>query len=484
LENLRSSAKKAFIWELFGKFGKTGMGFVFSIFLARLLEPEDFGLIAMVMVVVAIAETFTDFGLGGALIQRRRLHDVHISSVFYFNIFIGAVLSLITFLSASYIADFYNNTALVLLTQVISFTFIIGSFGSIQTVLLRKELNYTLLTKLTFISSMISGIVGISLAFYGAGVWSLVVQTLSSGVLYVILVWSTSKWRPTYTFSFKALIQLWKFGFHLFLVVLMNVVFSRLDFVMIGKLFPVATLGFFQRGKSLNEMVKKFSSDILMSVMFPVLSKIQNDLPRMQNLIISFLNVIVFATFLIMGALYLVSEELIVLLFSDKWLPSVAYFHILVLGGVFEPINALLINVLLSRGKSKNFLYMQIFITTIDVINIYYGIMAGIEIYLYGLVIVSFITVNTVILFVTHELDLTFGTLFKPIIVQIVISALAIAGTTFLVQAAIMENILSLIIKLLIFTSLYFVINIILKTNSYNHFVEQVVLLARREKSN
>ena len=330
MDNLKAKAKTAFIWDFLGKFARNGMGFIVSIFLARLLEPSDFGLIAMVMVIIGMAEVFMDVGLASALIQRRRVHPIHYSSVFYFNIFVGLLLALLTYFSASWISEFYHNEQLIPLVQVMSILFIIHAMSGVQSTRLKKEVNFALLTKLMLISSLVSGVVGISLAFWGAGVWSLVVQTLISGIVYNILVWRAAKWVPGVKFSWKALTQLWGFGFRMFLAGMLESIFTRLDFLIIGKLFAPAALGYFQRAKSLNLMVSQYSSRSLMAVLFPVLSKVQNDLPRFQNIIKKALGLISFVIFLLVGTLYLISEELIVLLFSDKWLPSVEFFKILV----------------------------------------------------------------------------------------------------------------------------------------------------------
>jgi len=361
MSSLKQQGTVAFIWDFFGKIATHGMGFIVSVFLARLLEPSDFGLVAMVMVIIGIATVFTDIGLGSALIQRRRSHTTHYSSVFYFNIAIGLLLTTITYLSASWISEFYNNEQLILLTQVMSLLFIINAFTSVQSTILRKELNYKLLTKIRLISSLVSGVVGISLAFLDAGVWSLVAQALSMKIVYNIYIWIAAQWKPTLSFSWKALTQLWGFGFRMFLSGMLNAIFTRLDFIIIGKLFLPETLGFFQMAKSLNLMVVQYTSGSLTAVLFPVLSKVQNDLPRFQNIIIKSLGVISFVVFLLLGALYLISEELIVLLFTEKWLPSVEIFKILVLSGFSYPISALLVNILSSRGNSKAFLRLEIY---------------------------------------------------------------------------------------------------------------------------
>ena len=178
MDNLKAKGLSALLWDFFGKIARHGTTFIVTIFLARLLEPSDFGLIAIIMVIVMVAMVFTDVGLGGALIQRRRVLEIHYTSVFYFNVFVGSILALITFLSAHWISEFYENEQLVTITQVMSLMFIISAFSSVQINKLRKELNYVALAKADVSAAVLSGITSIVLAFYGAGVWSLVVQNL------------------------------------------------------------------------------------------------------------------------------------------------------------------------------------------------------------------------------------------------------------------------------------------------------------------
>jgi len=309
MNSLKAQGGKAFLWDLFGKMATHGMGFVVTIFLARLLEPSDFGLIAMVMVVIGMASVFTDVGLGGALIQRRKVRPIHYASVFYFNIVVGFFLTLITYFSAPWISEFYNNAQLLPLAQVMALSFAINAFSSVQSTRLRKELNYALLTRIGLISSLSSGVLGISLALWGAGVWSLVAQTLTMGIVYNIFIWSAANWKPSLEFSWKALTQLWGFGFRMFLSGMLEAIFTNLDFLIIGKLFPPATLAYFQRAKSLNGMAVQYSSGSLIAVLFPVLSKVQKDLPRFQSIVIKGFGIISFVIFFLLGSLYLVSEE-------------------------------------------------------------------------------------------------------------------------------------------------------------------------------
>jgi O-antigen/teichoic acid export membrane protein len=501
LDNLKAKGARAFIWDFSGKMATQGMGFVISIFLARLLEPSEFGLIAMVMVIIGMADVFTDVGLGGALIQRKKVLSVHYSSVFYFNLFIGSLLTLITYFSSRWIGAFYNNAELIPLAQVMSLSFVINAFSSVQISKLRKELNFAAITKSRFMASLLSGGLGVSLAFYGYGVWSLVAQTLSMGLFLNIFIWSISRWSPSLLFSFKALTQLWGFGFRMFLSSLLDAVFTRLDYLLIGKLFMPTTLGYFQRAKSLNLMVIQYSSSSLMRVLFPVLSKIQNDLPRLRKIIVKMTGVISFVVFLLLGGLYLVSEELIILLFGDKWRPSVNFFQILVFSGFGYPVSALLINVLRSRGNSKAFLRLEIYKKILMSINFFVLYFWGIDFYLYGLIITVILSVSLNIFFASREINVTFIRFAVPIIDQAMIAAVAVGSTLYLlmlVQAKselffklyselsfLMQSEFLLVGKGLFFTLMYFLLSWLLKTNAYRSFSEQIfsVVKPKRKKT-
>lgn len=481
MNDLKSKGIRAVVWDFFGKMTRHGTSFIVTIFLARLLEPSEFGLIAMIMVIVTIAMVFTDIGLGGALIQRRKVLPVHYASVFYFNIFIGGVLTLITFFSATWISEFYNNKQLVMITEVIAPLFVINAFSSVQINKLRKELNYAALTKADVSAAVLSGTMGIALAFYGAGVWSLVAQVLSRGIFYNMFLWSASKWVPSFLFSFKALRQLWGFGFRMFLSSLLEVIFTRLDVIIIGKLFAPAILGFFDQAKRLNSMIIQYSSGSIMAVLFPVLSKVQNDLPRFQNIVIKTLGIISFIIFFLLGVTYLISEELIVLLFTEKWLPSVEYFKILLLSGFATPVSALLVNILSSRGNSRAFLRLEIYKKILLGINLYVGFFWGIEGYLYGMVIVSILGVSLNILFASREIKLPFAIFVKPILTQMIISIIAVWIVMLLIKEIEMYVIMSILVKIIVFTIIYVSINKFLKTSSYSYTLDQIKPLFKRK---
>jgi O-antigen/teichoic acid export membrane protein len=472
--SLKSQGIKAFYWDFLGKISLHGVSLIITIILARLLEPSDFGLIAMIMVVVVIAGIFSDIGLGGALIQRRRVLQIHYSSVFFFNITVGLFLTLLSFFSASWIANFYGQEELESLIEVVSTLFFITSLSAVQNVILRKTLNYQLITKINVLASLYSGVTGIVLAYFGTGVWSLVAQIILREVFINILIWKKTSWVPSFSFSFKALKQLWRYGFNMFLAGVIDTVYEKIDYMIIGKLFTPAILGFFHQAKQLNMFVVKYSSGSLMSVLFPVLSKIQKDKLYFQTVFIKTLGIICFVTFLLLGELYLVSEELIVGLFGEKWAPSVIYFKILALSGFAYPISALMVNVISSRGKSGKFLKLEIYKKVIQSVNLYVLFMYGVEAFLYGLIVVSVLGTLLNIKFAADEIDLRFFKIVKPIIIQALITSTLVLSMSVAMQDLDLNGLLSFFIKSTLFFTAYVAVNWRFKIKSFEFVKEQL----------
>lgn len=464
MKSLKQQGVTAFIWEFTSRILSRGMRFIISIFLARLLEPEDFGLIALVMIVIELASLFTNIGLNGALIQRKRNSPIHYSSVFYFSLTVGILLTMSTFIAAPYFADFYQKDILEPLMKVLSFSFIINALCSVQVGIFRKNLEYAILTKIRFLSTGIPGIIGILLAYSGFGVWSLAASSILSSFLFTLFIWLKSQWRPSFIFSFKALKNLWGFGFRMFLSGLLDNVYLRLDYMIIGKLFPIETVGYLQRAKSLNELATQYSAGSLMSVLFPLLSKIKGDLNRFQKIVEKSFNLISFMAFLLLGILYLSSESIIVLIFGEKWLPSVEYFKIIALIGFNLPVSSVLVNILSSRGKSKDFLrleiYKKIVMSTDFIILIYYGVIM----YLYYKVLTSIITIYINIIFAAREIQVDKRTFIIPLINQGLIALSAVIFIQYFNTMFELGYFSMLFLQTAEYIFIFIVLNIIFKT--------------------
>jgi len=252
--------------------------------------------------------------------------------------------------------------------------------------------------------------------------------------------------------------------------------------MIIGKFFVPATLGYFHRAKSLNNLVIQHSSASLISVLFPTLSKVQNDLTRFQNIITESLNIIIFLVFFIIGNLYLNSQEIIVMLFSERWLTSVAFFKLLILSSFAYPISSLLVTVLSSRGNSKAFLRLEIYKKLLLSFNFFILYFLGIKFYLYGVIVTSFFSLMINMLFVSNEIKLPFMFLLKPVFVQIIISFVATIFVIFIMDNIDFNGLFIMAIKLILFSTIYLFLNNLFKVNSYFYFKSEVFYFLNKKK--
>ncbi|MDC9565576.1 MULTISPECIES: lipopolysaccharide biosynthesis protein [unclassified Pseudoalteromonas] len=476
MNELKSKGINAFLWDVMGKVSTQGITFLTTIFLARLLTPDDFGLIAMVMVVTSIAQVFIDIGLGTALIQKKRVLPIHFSSVFLFNLFIAATITLSVFLMAGQLADFYSVKKLEGIFEVTSFLFIINAIGSVPTTILRKDLKYSVISKVLLLSSIIGGAVGIFLAYQGVGVWSLIYQILIQAIIYNITILLSSGWTPHFAFSLKALKKLWVFGFRIFLSGLIDAIFTRLDYLIIGKILPIATLGYFQRAKQFNTLLITYTSGSLISVLFPALSKIQNSTEKVREVVLSIFHILCFIVFMLLGLLYIESQEIIVFLFTEKWLPSVELLKLLLLSSFAYPLSALLVNVLSSRGNSKAFLKLEILKKVLVSLSFFGLFIWGIEGYLYLLFIASFFSVLLNMWFVSIEIKLSFYSQFYPFMQQLLISISCVVITEFLS--------FSFVIAGFLYIGLFLLINLLLNSVVIQSVKKEVLNLKAMKNTN
>ncbi len=473
MSSLKEKGIEAFIWDFFGKILIYGSSFMVTIILARLLTPSDFGIIATIMAIIGIASVLFDIGLAGALIQRKRVLDIHYSSVFYFNILVGFLLTMLMYLFAPSIAEFYNNLALESYLESISIIFTLIALHTVQSVILKRNLDYKQLTKLNFMASFSSGVLGVILALLGFSIWSLILQVLFREAIYNILIWRISLWKPTLTFSLKALKQLWVYGFYMFLAQLLTTVYQKLDYIIIAKLFPAATLGYFHQAKQLNNLAITYFSSSLMSVLFPLLSKIQYDTVRFQAVVINILSVVSIVTFFILGELYLISDEFIILLLGEQWGETIYYFKLFLLSAFAYPISALMVDILKSRGESKKFLRLEIYKTIIMFLNLFVLYYFTIELFLYSLIVTSTLATLLNIRFAVDEIKLSMMSIVKPIIIEMILTIGVVVLVSYLVSGLCDYFIVLMLVKGLLFLFLYIFLHWVLMIESFKYMKDE-----------
>ena len=365
MSTLKNKTIKAFSWDILGRIFIQGNSFIVSIFLARLLGPEQFGLIATAMAFISISSVFIDIGFSSALIQSQKNTQTIYSSIFFFNIFAGVVLTILTYFIAPLIGKFYGDPQITELVRWLSLVFIFNSFNRVQNTILNKELNFKALTLRTFVASIISGVMGIYCAYQNWGVYSLVVQSLAFGFFSTLLLWSTSSWRPSLHFSMFEVKKLMGFSIYAFFDRILNSIFIRLDVLLLAKFFSPITVGFYTRASTLVDQVTKYSSTSIIRVLFPVLSEVQNNPVEYSKIYFRMFGIISFLSYALTGLLYFIGADLIILLFGNKWQSSIPIFQVLIIASCNIPLNSLMWNALMSIGKAKENFYFGIFVKTI-----------------------------------------------------------------------------------------------------------------------
>lgn len=355
-----------------------GVTFIVSIVLARLLLPEQFGLVAMLTIFIALAQTFIDSGLSSALIQKKDVEHVDECSVFYFNILLGIATYAILFAGAPWIAKFYGEPLLTSLARVIGLKFILSPFLMIQRTLLQKRLDFKSLALVMFIASLLSGILGISLAYHGFGVWALAYQQLASTVLLVVLFWYFSPWRPAFVFSLSSLRTLLSYGSRLLAAGVLNTIFRNVYLLVIGRFFSPGTLGFYSKAHQLQQMPTQTLTQVVRNVMFPVFSHLQDEPERFRRAISRTLGLLTMMIFPIMIGLATVAAPFVKLVLTEKWLPCVPYLQILCIVGMLFPLQVVNLNILKAVGRTDLFLRLSLIKKTLTVINIMIAIHWGV----------------------------------------------------------------------------------------------------------
>jgi len=358
------------IWSGVEQLGSQGLQFVLGLLLARLLSPKDYGLIAMLMIFIAISQTFVDSGFSTALLRKNRPTQEDYSTVFWYNLISASVFYLICVLASTAIADFYNQPELKLLIIVLGISILINALGSVIRIVLTKEKKFKYQAISTVISVIVSGILSLSFALNGFGVWALVVLTLSRLSILNICLWWGSNWKPSFTFSRLSFFDLFGFSWKLLLSSLFDTIFSNINGLVIGKFFSAQSLGFFSRADQFQKLPSRIIFGIVHKVSFPLLAEHQDDLVSLRAIYKRFYRGVSFIIFPLMGLLALFSHQLIEIVLLKKWLPAADYLQILCIVGVLYPLDAINLNILNLMKRSDLFLKLEIVKQLINVMMI------------------------------------------------------------------------------------------------------------------
>lgn len=382
-QSLKDKTVKGVAWSGIDNVVQFGITFLVSIVLARLLSPDDYGLIGIITIFTVIGEALVNGGFTTALIRKNDVTENDYNTAFFANLIVSIFLYVVIFIAAPYIALFFHRGELVLLTRVASVALIIGALALVQQTRLTKRIDFKTQTKVTIIAAISSGVIGIGMALLGFGVWSLIAQNISKLFFKAVFLWIYNKWIPKLSFSRKSFNELFGFGWKIMVSGLLDCVWKELYQVVVGRFYSPATLGQYTRAKQFSTLFSSNLTNVIQRVTYPVLSCIQDDRERMISAYRRLIKTSMFITSISMLFLGAISEPLIYCLIGKKWHEAATFLPLICIAGSLYPLHAINLNMLQVQGRSDLFLGLEIVKKTIALIPLSIGAFIGIMPMLY-----------------------------------------------------------------------------------------------------
>ena len=361
------------------------------IVLARLIVPEEFGILGIVTFFLAILTSLVDSGFGSALIQKKDCTQVDYCTVFYFNAAIAIILYMLLFVSAPVAESYFDIPGLTLVLKVAGLGLILNAAGTIQFTLLVKRIDFKTKTKISITSDALAGVIAIILAIKGFGVWSLVWRNLLGQLFTVTLLWILNAWRPAIVFSLKSFRELFGFGYKLALSGLIDTIYNNIYYPIIQKNFSSASLGFYTKAERFTNLFSSTLTTNIQRVSFPVLSTIQDDPEKLKKGYRKMIKSTMLITFSLMLGLAAVAKPMIHILVGEAWLPSVPYLQLMCFSAMLYPLHAMNLNIITVKGRSDLILKLEVIKKIIHLPLILVGIYLGVEALLIGAIVISLI---------------------------------------------------------------------------------------------
>ena len=391
-ESLKSKTIKGTSWSFIDSVAGQGITFLVGLVLARLLTPDEYGLIGIITIFISLFNSIVDSGFSSALVRKNDVTDKDYNTVFITNLIVSVILCIALLLCSPLIADFFNRPELTALTRVMSVVVIINAFAIIQRTILVKKVDFKTQTKVSLISSISSGAIGIVMALQGFDVWSLVGQQISRQLLNSVFLWVYAKWMPKFQFSVESFKELFGFGWKLLISSLIDTIWREIYQVVIGKCYSPAVLGQYTRAQQFGSIFSSNLTTVIQRVSYPVLSSIQDDKERLKAGYKKIIKTSMLITFVLMLGLAGIAEPMIIVLVGEQWLPAVPFLQIICFQMMLYPLHSLNLNMLQVQGRSDLFLKLEIIKKIIAVGPLLLGIFVNIYYMLIGSIITGFIS--------------------------------------------------------------------------------------------
>ena len=385
---LKQKTVKGAAWSFADNIAGSGITFLVGIVLARLLSPDEYGLIGIILLFITVFNSIVDSGFTAALIRKKDATDKDYNTVFISNLVISIILFFVLLLCAPYISCFFKRTELTPLIRAMGVVLIINALSLVPNAIITKRIDFKTKTKASLISSIFSGIVGIGMALKGYGVWSLVGQQISRQSINTLCLCVYNKWIPKFTFYYKSFKELWNFGFKLLISGLINTVWSEIYQVVIGKCYSTETLGHYTQARQFTNIFSSNLNSVIQKVSYPVLSSIQEEKDRLKDGYRKIIKLSMLLSFVLCLGMAATAKALLFVLIGEQWLPCVPLLQIISFNMMLYPLHSLNLNMLQVAGRSDLFLKLEIIKKCIGVIPILFGIFGNI----YWMLCIGFIT--------------------------------------------------------------------------------------------
>lgn len=379
MSSVKDDTIKGVKWTAIERFGAQGIQFLLGLIMARLLTPEDYGTVGLLAIFIAISQTFIDSGFSTALIRKKEHVEEDFCTAFYFNIAISIICYVVLFFMAPYVAEFFHISILSPILRVQSITLVINSLMSVQVSRLTIALDFKGLAKRTLYTSIVSGLVGIYLAYIGWGVWALVAQTVLSSISNLFFIWVYCRWIPRKSFSIQSFRYLFSYGSKLLASGILHTVYTQLTPLIIGRYYTSKDLGEYSRGSQLASYPADITTGILGKVTFPILAKLQNDEERLVQVYRKYICITSMVIFFGCVLLCAIARPLVNIILTEKWANCVIFLQLFCFGSMFDHISKLNLNLLQVIGRSDLFFRLEVakkaISITILLISVPYGVL-------------------------------------------------------------------------------------------------------------
>lgn len=454
--NLKKKAISGVLWSGIERFSTQGVQFLIELLMARLLLPSDYGLIAMLAIFIAIARSLIDSGFSNALIQKTDRNQDDYSTVFYFNIIVACAVYGILYFSAPFIATFYDMPLLTSVTRIFSLSLLISSITIIHRTQLVINIDFRTQAKVSFTAAVISGVIGITAAYYGQGVWALVWQSLSNFTVQTLLLCYFVRWIPSLRFSTDSFKGMFSFGFKLLITNLLGTIYDNLYTLVIGKKFAATDLGHYSKADQLVRFPTNNLAFIMSRVSYPTLVNFKNDDLKLATAYKKFLIMSSFVVFPLMIGFAVLAQPFIVVLFTEKWVGMVLILQLLCIDWMWDPMCKINTNILLVKGKSGLILRLEIIKRIISITILFASLPFGIIAVCIGRVIYSLISVYINSYYTGRMLpELSYFRQMRMVLPYLLI-AIIMGAIVYCVHFIISSMILQLIIGILIGMASYY----------------------------